>query len=489
MQTKMKKIILLIIFTLYLFIVTSVNVNATSYNYSEYLQAIEAPEAMIVKRIIASEDIIDDEGKPIVFGNLKDVFVLESETLGTRIYLLDSTNNRIIVLDEQFEYIRQYPRKEDLIVPPGGELNINYILKSPSGIFVTESSIYVADTEGERLAIFTHNWGLRKSIKNPDDPTFENITFKPLKVAVDKNERIYVVASNIFEGIIDFNPDYTFNRYIGASSQTQSVWEKILSLIVSREQSSKRGLNLAITYNNITIDQGGFIYALSNRASGKPVRKINSKGSDVLKQKGYGLVLGDYQIYSEFSNFVDITVGMSETYSVLDKTMARIFTYDFEGRLLYISGGSSIFRIPEALAYFDENLLVVDSSNKNLVILEPTEFGHQVNIATNAYYNNNYEEAALEWEKVLKLNTNYFPAYGGIGKAQYRQGLYKEAMENFKLATDIYNYSAAYKEYRTQKLEHILPYVLITSFIGIIALMAGSVIKRIKVSKVEGGDD
>lgn len=489
MQVKMKKIIILIIFTLYLFIATSVYVNATSYNYSEYLQAIEAPEAMIVKRIIASEDIIDDEGKPIVFGNLKDVFVLESETLGTRIYLLDSTNNRIIVLDEQFEYIRQYPRKEDLIVPPGGELNINYILKSPSGIFVTESSIYVADTEGERLAIFTHNWGLRKSIKNPDDPTFENITFKPLKVAVDKNERIYVVASNIFEGIIDFNPDYTFNRYIGASSQTQSVWEKIWSLIVSREQSSKRGLNLAITYNNITIDQGGFIYALSNRASGKPVRKINSKGSDVLKQKGYGLVLGDYQIYSEFSNFVDITVGKSETYSVLDKTMARIFTYDFEGRLLYISGGSSIFRIPEALTYFKEYLLVVDSSNKNLVVLEPTEFGHQVNIATNAYYNNNYEEAALEWEKVLKLNTNYFPAYGGIGKAQYRQGLYKEAMENFKLATDIYNYSAAYKEYRTQKLEHILPYVLITSFVGIIALMAGSVIKRIKVSKVEGGED
>lgn len=491
---RMKKLILLIIFTLYILIAPTLSVNATSYNYSEYLRAIEAPEAMIVKRIIASGDIIDDDGEKVTFSNLRDVFVLESETLGTRIYLLDSDNNvleknRIIVLDENFEYLRQYPKKEDFIVPPNGELNYDYLLKNPSGLFVTESAIYIADTDAERLAIFTHNWGLRKAIKNPEDPTFDNLSFKPLKVAVDKNNRIYVVASNVFEGIIDFNPDYTFNRYIGSSAQSESVWSKIWSLIVTREQSSKRGLSLAITYNNLTVDDGNFIYALSNRASGKPVRKINSKGSDVLKQKGYGLVLGDYQIYSEYSNFVDITIGKSETYSVLDKTMARIFTYDFEGKLLYISGGSSIFRIPEAISYFGENLLVVDSSNKNLVILEPTEFAHQVNLATDAYYLNNYEEAAIEWEKVLMLNTNYFPAYGGIGKAQYRQGLYQEAMENFKLATDIYNYSAAYKEYRTQKLEHVLPYILIAGFVVVIGVMTFSVVKRMQESKLEGGDD
>ena len=90
--------------------------------------------------------------------------------------------------------------------------------------------------------------------------------------------------------------------------------------------------------------------------------------------------------------------------------------------------------------------------------------------------------------KVLTLNTNYLLAYGGIGKAQYRQGKYQEAMENFKLASDIANYSAAYKEYRTERLENILPYVLVIFFLGIIALMVRGAYKTIK-SQRRGGDE
>ena len=445
---------------------------------------------MIVKQVIKSNDLIDDKGKPIEFGLLKDVFVLESESLGTRIYLLDQTYNRIIVLNEKYQYIGKYPNIEPV---EGIPVNDDFLLHSPTGIHVTEKNIYVADTEGQRVAVFTHNWGLRKAITKPDDPTFDKVAFKPLKISVDTidetTERIYVVASNIFEGIIDINPDYSFNRYVGTSSIQLSLWDRFKMLFSSREQQSKTGLNLAVTYNNILVDNGGFIYALSSRASGKPLQKINSKSNDVLKQYGYGAVIGDYQIYDKSSEFIDISIGEAETYSILDRAMARIFTYDFEGHLLYISGGSTIFQIPEALAYLGSNLLVVDSSSKSFTILEPSEFAHQVNLATTAYYNNDYAGAATEWEKVLTLNTNYLLAYGGIGKAQYRQGKYQEAMKNFKLAADVKNYSAAYKEYRTERLEKVLPYVLIVGLGGIIFLIYRSVRKNLHRIKDEGGDE
>ena len=70
---------------------TPLKVSASSYNYNDFLNTIEAPEAMIVKQVIKSGEILNDENEPIEFGLLKDIFVLESETLGTRIYLLDQT--------------------------------------------------------------------------------------------------------------------------------------------------------------------------------------------------------------------------------------------------------------------------------------------------------------------------------------------------------------------------------------------------------------
>jgi tetratricopeptide (TPR) repeat protein len=483
--------ILLIILLSALFLGITVNVRAASYTYSEFLEPIESPDAMILKRVINTNNILDDSGLPIAFGALKDVFVLESEKpeLGTRIYLLDSSNNRIVVLDQNYEFVCVYPGME-----PGNGLDDNFFLHSPSGLFVTDNAIYVADTDAKRVAIFNHKWGLIKSIKNPDDPTFENAEFKPLKVAVDRNGRIYVISSNIFEGIIDFNPDYTFNRYVGMALAEMPFWKKLFSIFATEEQRSKMGLKLAITYTNLNIDTANFIYAVSSYSTGKPVQKINSKGSNVLKQYGYGKVVGDYQFpANKPSNFVDIALGPSEMYSVLDDAMGRIFTYDFEGNLLYICGGigsqASLFNSPEAISYFGEDLLIVDSINQNLVVYEPTEFAKQVNMASKAYYENDYEQAAIEWEKVLRLNTNYPLAYDGIGKAQYRQGKYKEAAANFKLAADVKSYSNAYKEYRAQQLQHIMPYVLVVGLSGAIFLLIRSIYRSTKNSNEEGSDE
>ena len=204
--------ILTFILSVALALETPLQASASSYNYNDYLNTIEAPEAMIVKQVIKSGEILDDKNNPVEFGLLKDIFVLQSPNLGTRIYLLDQTKNRIIVLNEKFEYIRKYPELDEGIpAPPGVALN------APSGIHVTEKYVYVADTENQRVGVFTHNWGVKTSITKPDDPTFESVAFKPLKVSVDATNGFTWLLQH-FRRYSRYQPDYTFNRYVGSRS-------------------------------------------------------------------------------------------------------------------------------------------------------------------------------------------------------------------------------------------------------------------------------
>ena len=54
-----------------------------------------------------------------------------------------------------------------------------------------------------------------------------------------------------------------------------------------------------------------------------------------------------------------------------------------------------------------------------------------------------------DWFKILQRNSNFDAAYVGIGKAYYRNGEWTQAMEYFKNAYDIKNYSMAFGMYRT----------------------------------------
>ncbi|MDD4077354.1 MAG: hypothetical protein PHT03_05200 [Bacilli bacterium] len=189
------------------------------------------------------------------------------------------------------------------------------------------------------------------------------------------------------------------------------------------------------------------------------------------------------------SQLVDIDINDYGNYCVLDKTRGRIFVYDFEGYLLYIGGQlgniggtinnqSSLFLSPEALCFYRENILVVDSLNKNLIVMGYTEFAHLVNQATEHYYYGEYQAAKEVWEDVLIHNTNYYRAYSGIGKAELREGDYRRAMVNLKLGYDDYNYSKAYKQYRYQKMTVIFPYVAA----AVLALAVYLIVRSIKVS-------
>lgn len=438
-----------------------------AYNYGPN-GIVTSAEATVAKQIIDSSTLVDSSGNLISgeysFGELADVAVYEN-----MVYVSDTTNNCVVVLDENLNYVTRFPQASD-----------EYQLNKPNGLYITKDYIYVCDYGNQRVLLFDKTYHVQQVVGTPDDPAFHDYQFRPQKITVNRTGRMYVVAEGINEGIIDFNEDGTFSRYYGMNSATVSLWDAFWLLFTSEEQRKSQGSNFGASLTNLCIDDSEYVYTVSSISAGENViKRLNFKGSDILVRNGYVPQNGDQLIFDgkvnvpvEKSNFIDIDVNEYGSYIALDNTRGRIFTYDFEGNLLYVFGGlanavqgednnqSTLFRMPKACCYFQDKILVVDSQNKNLIEFEFTSFGNLVNEATRLYHNNEFELASEKWKQVLDLNTNYYLAYSGIGKAQFREGLYKEAMENLKLGYDTYNYSRAYQQYRYEQISEVFPYVI-----------------------------
>lgn len=477
----MKRLLALCAIVLAFLAVGTEGVHGASYNYSPLAESVYAAEAMIVETVIDSANLLDVNGDDVAlsFGELVDVFGYDDH-----VYLVDRTEGLIHVLDAEYRHVRSFG--QDLDVP----------LNRPNGIFVTEDVIYVADTDNHRIVLFDHEDTIVSTITAPDDPTFkqdpsdtDGYDFKPLKMAVHRTGRVYVVADQIFEGILDFNPDGTFSRYVGANTVTLSLWEAFWLNFTSAEQRAAQGFRLATTFNNLNIDEMGYLYTVSGPEEGELViKKLNYRGNDVLTRNGYVPQTGDIGPFQdtgvmtgEPSVFIDIDVNDFGNYTVLDRTRGRLFTYDFEGNLLYVAGQLNslnqnnnnqrdLFLRPEALAYYNDRVLVVDSMNRNLVVFGYTEYGALVNEATRRYHDGDYQGAKDTWEDVLRLNTNYFLAYAGIAKAELREGNYRRAMEYAALGYDDATYSSAYQPYRYERIADLFPYLVAFGFIGLFVL-------------------
>jgi len=478
----MKKLIILTL-TICGIILTSSKLNA-SYNYAFWDQ-IDSAEAMRVLRVIDNSNLVDENDvlNPIELGDLRDVF-----SYNGLLYVSDATANQVHVFNESFQYVKSLPSVTD----EAGTLN------SPQGIHVFNDHLYVADYNNERIAIFDLTTDLLVSeVKEPDDVIFDNLKFKPLKVSVDRTGRMNVIAYDVFEGVMEFDVEGNFNRYFGTNTIKLSVLDALIYRFSTREQREKMALKLQTSFTSLDIDADGYIFTVSRLEYWAPVKKLNFKGRNVLEDKGYVGVVGDAKFQETDtrtnvgpSSIVDITVHPSmQRYSIIDNNRGRIFTYDADGHLLYVSGGlgseQNKLSGPTAVSYHGEMLVVTDNVSKSIMIFEPVQFGELVNLAIDQYYNMAYLDAKATWEAVLKLNSNYFLAYAGIGRAQLRQGEYKPAMENLELGYDYYNYSKAFEQNRNDSLAKTLPYVLVIGF----GLAIFGISRSIKQAIKREGDD
>lgn len=368
-------------------------------------------------------------------------------------------------------------------------------LNTPMGLDVAHTGIYIADTNNNRILKLNHDFEVIEIFQEIDDITFDELDFMPLKVTTDSTGRMYVVARDVFEGIIELDTDGSFNRFTGVNPITLSPIDIFNRFWMSDEQIDKLPKFLPTSYTNVTMSDQNFIYATSLASannSDNMIQLINPKGVDVLIRNGYHVPKGDIHFVEGMNNYVvdgpsrlvDIAIYKDGIYTVLDSKRSRLFTYDSEGNLLYINGeaGQQLdkFTSGVALDYFGDNLLVLDKDLRTVIVYEHTKFGQTVNEAIYHHERGEFEQAARLWEEVLVLNTNYEVAYKGIGKYYLRKGDYETAMEYFKYGYDKYYYSRAYKSYRNQLIKENFGYI----FLALLALPTAYIIyKQIRKRK------
>ena len=341
----------------------------------------------------------------------------------------------------------------------------------------------------------------------------------PVAVAVDTYGRLFVVSKTTNQGIIVMSEDGGFHGFIGAAKVEISPMQIIWRSLQTDAQRELTSAYIPTEYNNITIDEDNFIYittdavnetdqqkSIQSRSSeNAPVKKLNASGADVMRRNGFfgpgGEVAPSNSSLNAIrgaSRIIDAAVGPEGTWSIIDQKRSKVFTYDFDGNLLFAFGdmgaeaGAQLGNIPkDALAgivYHGDKMLLLDKNSATFTVYSRTEYG-DILIRALANQNARQNDKAIEdWTEILKRNSNFDAAYIGIGKALYRNGSYEESLEYFQSAYDTENYSASFKEIRKEWLSKyiiLVPIFVIALCIGLAKFFgfAKKFNKRVSVTK------
>ena len=398
-----------------------------------------------------------------------------------RVYIANTGNNEILILS-------RYYKLEGKISTFINDKGNPDAFDQPSGVFVTEGGteenpngeIWVCDTNQNRLVVFDRRtYEFRRIVDQPQSQLFDDdAVYKPVAMAIDQYGRIYVVSSTTYQGIIVMDSEGAFVGFIGAQAVTISAWEILWRRFQTDEQRKLSQQLISTEFNNITINDDGFIYvttssieeaSVEGAINGKskdgtymPVKLLNPAGEEIMKRNGFWPPAGeiDYSTdptdtYYGVSTITDVASGPENTWSIIDEKRQKIYTYDFNGNLLFAFGdrGSMLGSISsiEAICYQGDTLLVLDKGNEgSIIVYERTPYGDMLIEAIAAENDLDYNYAIDCWEAVLQRNTNFDAAYVGIGNALYRSGRYEESLSYYEAAYDTSNWSESFKEVRKE---------------------------------------
>ena len=467
-----------------------------TYTYSIGGFALYSPDAYVADRVVDSNSMGLDV--PILDPN--DII---SDNDGN-VYIADTGNNRIVCLDRYYnvEFIM------DSFVNTYG---VNDSLSAPEGLYVTDDYIWVCDTGNARIVVFDREGNFVRLIKAPESNLFgDSKLYSPVAIAVDQYNRLFVVSSTTYQGIIVMNGDGEFTNFIGAQAVTLSAWDILWRRFRTDEQKAQQSDVVSTEFNNIAIDEDGFIYVttstigegqVQSAIKGKskegtymPVKKLNPKGDEIMKRNGFWPPAGEVDFNTSsadkgispvgVSTIIDVAVGEEGTWSIIDSKRQRIYTYDGNGNLLFAFGdiGTMMGNLTgiEAITYQGDKMLVLDKTNANFTVFTRTTYGDTLIDAIAAVNDQNSKLAINLWTEILKSNSNFDTAYVGIGQAMFRDGLYTESLEQFEAAYDTVNWSKSFQEIRREWMSDY--FILLV--LGIVAVIVAFYFIAGKIGKI-----
>ncbi|MFW6269672.1 MAG: YIP1 family protein, partial [Bacillota bacterium] len=455
-------IILLLLFVFFSFKTRADNVPYKSYTYDYWQNIVPAPPAYIPDGVYYPKDLgVDNIETP------RDMHIHEDQ-----IFIVDGGADRIIILNDDWEtekILEEFETDHQT-----GRFN------NPRGIYVdTQDNTYVADTNNKRVVVFDEDFRYQRKITLDEEEvsalTPDYFEFKPSKVAVDPLGRIYAIVSGTYEGILAFNSAGEFLGFIGNPEVNPDPVDYFWRRIATEQQRERMTRLIPVEYNNLEINEKGFVFATIGTgeiSEETPVRKLNPSGTDVLRRLGPFAPVGDLKYpeplevdedqefgtgeiearYTGPSKIVDSMARENGIYSILDQNRGRVFTYDYDGRLLYIFGGpgnsEGLLNKPIALDNLGDKIVILGETNKSITVYKPTQYANSIHTAIDQFLGGFYEQSLQEWREVLKYNSNSELAYVGIGKSLYSLERYGEAMDFFVLGNAREEYSEIFEMYR-----------------------------------------
>lgn len=461
-----------------------------TYNYDYWNEMHESPDAYRVTDVIYSGTL----GLENAMRRPQALFVQ-----GEDLYVVDTGNNRILHIRRKngaFTLVR-------IIDQVKGTEPTNFA--APSDVSVdAKGNIYVADANNNRVVMMDKNLNFIRAYVKPEDSTFDqNLSFLPNKIVVDSSGRVFVLATNVNKGLVKYEADGTFSGFIGANTVSYNLWDYIWkTFFTTKEQRSQQIAFVPTEYENIYIDQDGFIYATNTVFSeydlewdvAKPIRRLNSIGNDILVKNDKWPPIGDRQWVEGNQDYgpsklKDITVLENDLYIAVDKTRGRIFGYDPQGVMLWAFGTKGnhegAFLSAVSIEHMGHDLFVLDENECSITVFTPTEYGELIYKASDEYLRGDYETSADTWREVLKLNANYNLAFIGIGRSLMRQDQYEEAMEYFKMGHDRENYGRAYRYYRKELVEKNIGWVVAVVIVLIVIVFVRKFVQKVKTEVAE----
>ncbi len=314
-------------------LVVSASEHYNVYNYDRWDEAVSSQAGYEASRAVSGTDLGCGE-----FNTPSDLF-RDSEN---NFYVVDNGNNRVVVVDSTFTEATDV--LDTFYYEDGSETTLN----APEGVYVSEDTgyTYIADTGNSRCLVVDDENNMQMELTRPDSTLYENETFKPQKVVVDKAGNIYLVLSNITSGAAMFDNTGEFQGYFGSNSveaTAEVIVDYFWNLIATDEMRANSSRNVAAGITNFDIDDEGFIYTVTQSSSTESdrVKKVNPAGYNLYSS--LDVTFGDLDSASTDTSdyttqMVDIDVDDIGRLNCLDLESGRVFQYDEDGNLLFILG-------------------------------------------------------------------------------------------------------------------------------------------------------
>ncbi len=454
-------------------VLTSIPVSAstipyTSYTYDSYGNAVESADLYEPKNVYSGNSFLAGDENISAKSMLQpqDMYGASDNCL----YVLDSGNSRVLVLDANMQYLRTVNATLDGTVQE---------FKKAEGIFVDDKgNIYIADAGSKRVLCMDGQGQVFHVIDKVDSEQFgDGVEFLPQKLVMDNAQNLYVQSTGTYAGLVVFNSSFEFSGFYGADlvqTTTEALEDFFWKQFMTETQREAMANYVPLEIQNFDVTEKGFLYTItpSRKMEGQQVkteidsiRYLNPKGTDRLVNKMSKQAWKALEEDARSLNFVDICYDEKGFINVIDSAHGKIYQFDTDMNLITAFGAlgdyAGTFTEPVAIEIFHDRLIVLDKKKANLTEFALTDTGEKVHHALGLYHEGKYTEAIEPWKEVIEENVNFELAYVGVGNALYNLKDYKGAMEYYELGRDSEKYSDAYTGFRNEILRQNMGWIFL----------------------------